>query len=151
MTLITRNCGDQKITLNEALHTYLPISDLSKAFIEGLTDCRFADKLADYKESIELRQQVYLTEPTDRVYYDQSAELRLTDSGSGSLLKIGKQGSGATVVWNAGADIASTMLDLGADNYRSYLCIEAANALQASVELEPGATHTLSQSLTCVN
>lgn len=148
MRLISRNVGEQAVELTEALHTYLPVSDLENASLHGLAGVRYADKLLDYEQALESREAVYLTNPTDRVYYDTSEQLDLTDTGTGATTEIAKQGSGTTVVWNAGEEIAAGMADLGAENYRGYICVEAANALEASINLEPGQSHTLMQRLT---
>lgn len=148
MRLITGNVGGHRIELTEALHTYLPVSDLENASLHGLAEVRYADKLRDYAQALEDRKAVYLTEPTDRVYYDSSEKLDLVDTGTGATTEITKQGSGTTVVWNAGEVIAAGMADLGAENYRGYICVEAANALETAVMLEPGQSHTLMQRLT---
>lgn len=147
MRLITENFGSDEVELTEALHTYLPVSDLKSAALYGLQGIRYSDKLLDYAESTETRTAVYLTEPTDRVYFDSSDKLELIDSESGKKTVISKTGSATTVVWNAGEQRAATIADLGAENYRGYICVEAANALQARIILAPGQRHTLSQSI----
>ena len=148
MRLISRNIGEQAIELTEALHTYLPVSDLENASLHGLEGMQYADKLLDNARALESREAVYLTEPTDRVYYDSSEKLDLIDTGIGATTEIAKHGSGTTVVWNAGETVAAGMADLGAENYRTYICVEAANALEACLLLEPGQSHTLMQRLT---
>lgn len=148
MRLISRNIGTQTVELTEALHTYLPVSDLENASLHGLKGLRYADKLLNYAESSEDREAVFLTEPTDRVYFDTREKLNLVDTQTGVTTEITKQGSGTTVVWNAGEAIAAGMADLGAENYRGYICVEAANALEERVILEPGQSHTLMQRLT---
>ena len=147
MRLISRNIGTQTVEITEALHTYLPVSDLENAFLHGLTGSSYADKLLNYAQSTEEREAVVLTEPTDRVYYDSSEKLNLVDTGIGVTTEITKQGSGTTVVWNAGEKTAASMEDLGAENYRGYICVEAANALVDRVILKPGQSHTLMQRL----
>lgn len=147
LTLSTKNLGDAPIKLSEALHTYLPISDLETASLHGLQQVSYADKLKNYALAVEDREAVYLTEPTDRVYFDTAKSLELVDSGWGRTTRISKSGSATTVVWNAGEQTAASMLDLGADNYRGYICVEAANALDASINLEAGSSHRLTQAL----
>lgn len=145
--LTSNNTGKTPLIISEALHSYLPISDLSTAFIDGLESTRYADKLLDYAESVETRHQLYLTEPTDRIYFDTSQELQLIDTQWQRRTKIEKRGSSATVVWNPGSKTASAMADLGEDHYRGFVCIESANALTASITLAPGETHCLEQRL----
>jgi len=147
LSLTTINLGDTDYSLTEALHTYLPVSDLENAALHGLQNTHYADKLQNFAQQRETRKAVYLKEPTDRVYFDTRESLTLIDAGWGRTTNIRKQGSGATVVWNAGEIIAAGMSDLGVENYRGYICVEAANALEAAVSLAPGKSHTLRQQL----
>jgi D-hexose-6-phosphate mutarotase len=143
LTLITDNKGSEAFPLSQALHTYFPVSDLSSARIEGLKGCHYADKLLDYAESVESREQVSLEEPTDRVYFDSSESLKLIDGDTTRTIQ--KQNSNTTVVWNPGFDTAGKMTDIGSENYRSFLCIEAANAMSDTRIVEPGESVVLVQ------
>jgi len=147
LNLTTTNLGGEAYSLTEALHTYLPVSDLRSASLQGLQGTRYADKLQNYAQATEAREAVFLTEPTDRVYFDTSDSLTLLDKDWNRRTIISKRGSGATVVWNAGETIAAGMQDLGAENYRHYICVEAANALETAVILKPGTSHTLNQTI----
>ena len=143
LSLITDNEGSEAFPLSQALHTYFPISDLSSARIEGLKGCRYADKLLDYAESVESRELVSLEEPTDRVYFDSSDSLTLIDGETTRIIQ--KQNSNTTVVWNPGFDTAGKMTDIGSENYRGFLCIEAANAMSDTRVVEPGESVVLVQ------
>jgi D-hexose-6-phosphate mutarotase len=143
LSLITENEGSEVFPLSQALHTYFPISDLSSARIEGLNGCRYADKLLDYAESVESRELVSLEEPSDRVYFDSSESLKLIDGKT--TRTIHKQNSNTTVVWNPGFNTAEKMTDIGSENYRNFLCIEAANAMSDVRLIEPGESFTLIQ------
>ncbi|NRP52096.1 MULTISPECIES: D-hexose-6-phosphate mutarotase [unclassified Marinobacterium] len=143
--LITTNLGNQPIEITQALHTYLPISDLDNARIAGLRGLEYADKLKDFARATEDRDSVDLKEPTDRVYFDDSNCLILNDKNQET--RIYKQNSGTTVVWNPGKETAKNMADIGAENYRGFLCIEAANAMEDKVRIEPGESFTLRQGI----
>ena len=143
--LITTNLGNQPIEITQALHTYLPISDLDNASIAGLKGVDYADKLKDFVRATEDRDSVDLKEPTDRVYFDDSNCLILNDKNQET--RIYKQNSGTTVVWNPGKETAKNMADIGAENYRGFLCIEAANAMEDKVRIEPGESFTLRQGI----
>lgn len=143
--LITTNLGNQPIEITQALHTYLPISDLDNASIAGLKGVDYADKLKDFARAMEDRDSVDLKEPTDRVYFDDSNCLILNDKNQET--RIYKQNSGTTVVWNPGKETANNMADIGAENYRGFLCIEAANAMEDKVRIEPGESFTLRQGI----
>jgi glucose-6-phosphate 1-epimerase len=143
--LITTNLGNQPIEITQALHTYLPISDLDNASIAGLKGVDYADKLKDFVRATEDRDSVDLKEPTDRVYFDDSNCLVLNDKNQET--RIYKQNSGTTVVWNPGKETANNMADIGAEHYRGFLCIEAANAMEDKVRIEPGESFTLRQGI----
>ena len=143
--LITTNLGNQPIEITQALHTYLPITDLDNATIAGLEGIEYADKLKEFARSTEDRPLVDLKEPTDRVYFDDSNCLILSDKNRET--RIYKQNSDTTVVWNPGKETANTMADIGAENYRGFLCIEAANAMEDKIRIEPGKSFTLRQGI----
>jgi len=143
--LITTNLGNQPIEITQALHTYLPISDLDNASISGLEGVEYADKLLGFARSIEDRSLVILKEPTDRVYFDDSNCLILKDENRET--RIYKQNSDTTVVWNPGRETASNMADIGEENYRGFLCIEAANAMEDKITIKPGESFTLRQGI----
>lgn len=143
--LITINSGPEAIEISEALHSYLAVSDIDQASIHGLSGCVYADKLKQHQQAREQREAVTVTEPTDRIYIDDSAALQLVDGEY--RLEIGKAGSANTVIWNPGAARAAQMADIGTEHYRGFVCIEAANAPSHRIHLAPGEQHSLSQIL----
>lgn len=143
--LITTNLGSQPIEITQALHTYLPISDLDRATIDGLEGVEYADKLNGFDRATEIRQKVDLKAPTDRVYFDDSNCLILRDDNRET--HIYKQNSATTVVWNPGRETAANMSDIGEENYRGFLCIEAANAMDDKICIKPGESYTLRQGI----
>lgn len=147
LTLTTHNHSDQTLCITEALHTYLPVSDLDAAYLSGLKDCIYADKLADYAEQVDTSEQRYLNKPTDRVYFDDQDYLELIDTRAKLKTHIAKTGSKTTVIWNPGAEQARQMSDLGEAHYRQFICVEAANALNQVVSIPPHQTNSLSQRL----
>lgn len=146
--LITTNLGNLPIEITQALHTYLPISDLDNARILGLEGVEYADKLKGFARAVEDRALVDLREPTDRVYFDDSNCLTLEDENQETW--IYKQNSGTTVVWNPGRETATKMTDIGAEYYRCFLCIEAANAMEDKVSVKSGESFTLRQGIHCI-
>lgn len=147
LTLTTQNQSNQTLGITEALHTYLPVSDLDMAYLSGLQGCIYADKLANYEEQVDTSEQRYLNKPTDRVYFDDQDYLELIDTRAKQITRISKTGSKTTVIWNPGAVQARQMGDLGEAHYRGFICVEAANALDKIVSIAPNQTHSLSQRL----
>lgn len=145
VTLQTTNHDTRPISITQALHTYLPVSDLEHANIKGLEGTDYADKLKQFEQAQERRVHVNVSEPTDRVYFDSSPELTLVDQNLTTI--VGKQNSNTTIIWNPGRDTADTMADISADHYRGFICIEAANALSDEVRVEPNTSYELVQTL----
>ena len=56
---------------------------------------------------------------------------------------IKKQASLSTVVWNPWQEVAEKMGDLGEDGYLKMLCVESANAMEDTVDIEAGGSHSL--------
>ncbi len=85
-----------------------------------------------------------ITAETDRVYRS-TAEVEVVDPVLGRRIRLSKEGSAQTVVWNPWVDKARAMPDFGDDEWPQMLCVEAVNALDQAVELAPGQSHTVRQ------
>lgn len=147
VSLITRNTGSESQTLSQALHSYLPVSDIDKAVVKGLENCTYFDQLTDQQEQQD--GPVYFREETDRIYFNYSGEVRLSDAGDDVLL-VSREGSESLVVWNPWVEKSLRLGHFPSDGYRHMVCLEAANAGADARLLEPGETHRLSTRLTRV-
>ncbi|NJL73335.1 MAG: hypothetical protein HC888_18270 [Candidatus Competibacteraceae bacterium] len=58
-------------------------------------------------------------------------------------IKIEKEKSLTTVVWNPGETLGSKMADMEAGGFRKFICVESANALENAVVLDAGESHSL--------
>ncbi len=132
----------EPITYEEALHTYLAVGDVRQARVAGLDGARYLDKVAG--TWLTQDGDVTITGETDRVYLS-TGEVTLEDPATGRTLVISKEGSANTVVWNPWVDKSAAMPDFGDDEWPGMICIEAANALEAAITLEPGNSHTMVQ------
>ncbi|WP_419811156.1 D-hexose-6-phosphate mutarotase [Bacterioplanoides sp.] len=145
VSLITTNSAPQPLTLSQALHTYLPTSDISNTKVYGLEDCRYADALISdhqgWKQSIQ-RGPVAFTAETDRVYQQKNNNrLRLQTPEGTTYLTA--QGSQSCIVWNPWIEKAKRLGQFGHQDYRNMVCIETANALEDVVTVAPGQQHCL--------
>lgn len=89
-------------------------------------------------------RDVTISGETDRVYLSTD-EVTLQDPELGRSLRISKEGSANTVVWNPWVDKSAAMSDFGDDEWTGMLCIEAANALEDAITVQPAEVHTLVQ------
>jgi glucose-6-phosphate 1-epimerase len=135
LTLAVENTGDSAFDFTTALHTYLRVDALEDATVTGLQGCDYEDSAAGGVLRREGNYEVRFDGEVDRIYNDVVAPLTLAD-GTGEL-SIEQEGFTDAVVWNPGAALAAAIGDLIPDDYRRFVCIEAATVLQPQV-LVPG-------------
>ncbi|WLD57731.1 D-hexose-6-phosphate mutarotase [Salinispirillum sp. LH 10-3-1] len=145
INLTTRNIGSEPQLLSQALHTYLPVSDLASAEIHGLTSVRYLDKLTGEDRAGET-QALTINGEVDRVYYQYAGPVKLRCNGMKDRV-ITRNGCSALVVWNPGADKGATLSQFPTDGHQHMLCIEAANAGPDKRLLAPWESHTLSTTI----
>ncbi len=151
VSLRAENTGDQPFTIEEALHTYLAVSDVRTISIDGLDGAGYLDKVAgdtgfDNTQSGSLT----LTGSTDRVYLHGSDEVNLDDPGYDRRLIVSSSGAGNVVVWNPWSTGAAGIADIGAGEWQQFVCIEAANAYADAITLLPGEHWTIGQRIELV-
>ncbi|MDE2407845.1 MAG: D-hexose-6-phosphate mutarotase [Xanthomonadaceae bacterium] len=131
------NTGTTAFAFTAALHTYLRVDAIASVAIEGLQGCDYEDSAAGGTLHRQHDYEVTFGNETDRIYDDVVAPLALLDGVH--RLAIEQDGFGDVVVWNPGAHLGARIADLAADDWRRFVCIEAAQVLQAVV-LRPGET-----------
>ncbi len=139
IALTTTNLNDSPLAFTQALHTYLPTSDIELTGIEGLDGSDYVDTLDDWS----YRQQkgvITFHGETDRIYESGSPLVVATPGGRRSLVAIG---SDSTVVWNPGPRKAKALSDFPDTGWKDMLCVETANALSDYRVLNEGQSHTL--------
>lgn len=140
--LVTTNTGKDTFELGEALHTYFQISDVANMTIRGLENCEYLDKVKDFAR-FNQQNGIVVESEVDRVYVNTPADCVIEDKGLKRAIRISKQGSKSTVVWNPWTEKAEKMGDFGPALHRDMVCVESGNALENVVTLAPGQTHRL--------
>ncbi|GAB5605064.1 D-hexose-6-phosphate mutarotase [Sideroxyarcus sp. TK5] len=140
--LVTTNTGDAPFELGEALHTYFQISDVDNMTITGLEGCEYLDKVQDFARCTQ-QGGIKIESEVDRVYVNTEADCVIEDKGLKRAIRITKQGSRSTVVWNPWKEKAEKMGDFGPALHRDMVCVESGNALENVITLQPGETHRL--------
>lgn len=142
VALTVTNTDDVPFAYEEAVHTYLNVGDVRHVRVTGLAGAKYLDKVAGgWATQV---GDVEITAETDRVYLSTD-DVLVDDPTHGRKLVIGKTGSTNTVVWNPWVAKSAAMPDFGDDEWPGMLCIEAANALEDAVTLQPGESHTMTQ------
>ena len=138
------NPGTADFTYEEALHTYLAVSDVANVSLDGLDGHAYLDKVATVPGTREVQAgPVRLAGETDRVY-DHEGTVVVADPAWSRSIEVAKDGSANTVVWNPGATAGGGLADVR-QNWPGFVCVEAANAGGAAIRLAPGETHILTQ------
>ncbi|MHB0991132.1 MAG: D-hexose-6-phosphate mutarotase [Burkholderiales bacterium] len=142
MELITHNTGGETLRITDALHTYFRIGDIGDTEVLGLDQTVYQDKVSGQNSQVQTGPVVFAGE-TDRIYLDTQADCVIKDERLGRRIRIAKQGSDTTVVWNPWTEKEKTFPDMSAGEYRDMLCVETCNAANDVIVLQPGEKHSL--------
>jgi glucose-6-phosphate 1-epimerase len=146
--LAVHNRSEHPFTFEEALHNYLAVSDVRNVSITGLESSEFIDKTDSMNRKTSPPHPLRLESETDRVYVNTTAWCRIYDSDWERRITLRKSNSSTTVVWNPWIETARKMTDLAAEEWKSMLCIETANAADNAITLNPGDEHRMALSIT---
>lgn len=139
LALTTTNADRTPMAYTQALHTYLPTSDITKTRVQGLEDAQYIDTLEDWATYTQ-KGPVLFTGETDRIY-ESGDDLTITTPQS--RRRLTSSDSDSTVVWNPGPDKARQLSDFPDDAWRTMLCVETANAANDYQVLNEGQSKTL--------
>lgn len=147
MALTVCNVGNVPFAYEAALHTYLHVGDVDCAKVLGLEGARYVDTtLDDDPIVVQGNEAVAFSGLVDRIYYSTDT-LRLRDDALGRAIVIAKQGAPQTVVWNPGERNGNAMGDLSKGEWRRFVCVEAVANRDGAITVDPGESHTLSQTI----
>jgi glucose-6-phosphate 1-epimerase len=142
MSLTVHNRSDHAWEFCAALHTYLGVSDIANIEIAGLQDSRYLDQVAGGTPSIQDAKALRIDAEVDRIYPAVKMPVAIIDRDR--TVTIRNHGLRDVVVWNPGKEKAAQIGDMAAQDYRSFVCIEAA-AIDKPVRLGAGETWSGSQ------
>jgi len=140
--LVATNTGTTALTLEEALHTYFAIGDVSAVRVSGLDGVRYLDKVDGGREHLQ-DGDIAITAETDRVYLDTTGAIEIHDPAMRRRIHIAKSQSRATVVWNPWIEKARALADLRDDDWTRMVCVETCNVQPAAIELPPAQQHAM--------
>lgn len=144
LDLTTTNTGDAPFSYTDALHTYLRMSDVRQAEVNGLDGAAFVHSTRGYR-GVQTGPFLFGDE-VNNIFVPNRSAVGVLDPAARRKVDVTKTGSLATVVWNPGETVGSTVKDIGG-HWKDFVCVEAANCADAQIVLLPGSAHTTSQSL----
>ncbi|SBS26552.1 Putative glucose-6-phosphate 1-epimerase [Marinomonas spartinae] len=141
------NLSDKSMAVTEALHTYFHVGDNRQVQVQGLDGVSFIDKLDNGARK---KQSGVITpfECLDSVYIDSPDECVIEDVSFARKITLRTEGSQSTVLWNPGPELAKKRADMEDEDYRHFVCVETANALNNGYEIASGEMHQLRLSVT---
>lgn len=142
LELTTRNTGNQPFSITQALHSYFSVGDINLTTLYGLDGKQYIDK-TDHGVVKTQHGDVTVRSEMDRVYCDVPALLKIADNSRQRQIQITTSGNTTAVVWNPWSEISSASADLTDDDYRHFLCVEAANAMVDVPEIPAGSEFSL--------
>ena len=147
MALDIGNQDDQPLRCEEALHTYLAISDIRNVSVQGLEGTNYIDKTDNFVRKVRPQEPIAIAKETDQVHLDTDATCTVSDPTWNRKIIVSKTGSQSTVVWNPWIAKTAGMADMAPDEWERMICVETANAADNTLVIEPGGTHRLTTTI----
>jgi glucose-6-phosphate 1-epimerase len=146
LELIATNTGTTPFTIEEALHTYHAVGDVKQVRVAGLDGTKFLDNMDGNAEKMQAGD-VVISQATDNAYLDTRQALELIDPVLKRSVRIEKEHSLTTIVWNPWDKAAHALADLGDEEWKGFACVEASNILGAAVPLAAGEEHAMTATI----
>lgn len=145
--VVVNKSKDDVFTFENCLHTYFEVSDVGAVSISGLKGASYLDKTADFAQKTESEDAIRISSELDRIYLNTTAPVEILDRKLGRTIRVEKNGSISTVVWNPWVGKAQQMPDFGNEEYERMVCVESGNVASNSIKLPPGEISKLSVTL----
>jgi D-hexose-6-phosphate mutarotase len=141
--LIVVNKSAHKMVFENCLHTYFTVGDITAVSVAGLTGVDYLDSLEGRQRKIETPDAVRFTGEVDRIYVNTPHAVEIRDSALKRVIRVEKEHSLSTVVWNPWITKAKALPDFGDDEYLRMVCVESGNVAVNELALLPGETSRL--------
>lgn len=142
LELVVTNTGTTSLRFEEALHAYHRVGNIADVRLRGLDTVHYLDKTDSNRKKIQHGEIVIVSE-TDRVYLNTRDTIELEDPVLYRRIRVTKENSLTTVVWNPWVQKAHSLADLADDEWTQMICIESSNVSDFAVDLAPGQQHKM--------
>ena len=150
IALTMTNRDTEEVEITAALHSYFQLGEAELVHITGLDDTFYIDTLQ--QEHTTLQQgQIKIDREINRIYLETGSSCTIYDPVLARQIVVKKEGSRSTVVWNPWQERSRAFQDLGGEEYKRFVCIEAGNVRQDRILLAPAASHTLATEFTVIH
>ncbi|KAM2527427.1 hypothetical protein TB1_024683 [Malus domestica] len=131
------NTDGRSFTFTFAYHTYLAVTDISEVRVEGLETRDYLDNLKNRERFTEQGDAITFESEVDKVYLSTPTKIAILDHERKRTFVLRKDGLPDAVVWNPWDKKAKAITDLGDDEYKHMLCVQAA-CVEKPITLKPG-------------
>ena len=140
----TNGAGGETQIIENCLHTYFQVGDISAIALTGLQGAVFDDFAfgANGARRGGDPAPLRIAQETNRVYPDNTATVEIRDEKLKRIIRVEKYHSKSTVVWNPWTT-QKMPDDWGQDEHRQMVCVESGNVKQNKIPLAPGKTAAL--------
>jgi D-hexose-6-phosphate mutarotase len=148
--LVVTNFSANEFTFENCLHTYFTVGDINQVSVVGLQGVEYLDSLEGRIRKQEMSDAIRFTGEVDRLYINTSHAVEILDASLRRKIRVEKEGSASTVVWNPWITKAKAMADFGDEEYQRMVCVESANAGVNEIKLAVGQAARLKINLSSV-
>jgi glucose-6-phosphate 1-epimerase len=152
MELVTTNTSaDKTLEIEDCLHTYFNVGDISAVSITGLQGASYLDNAAggNGERKADNEAVLKIVKETNRLYLNTSGPVEVRDEKLRRLIRVEKSGSQSTVIWNPWST-QKMPEDFAPANHKNMVCVEAGNVKENKISLAPGKTTRLQATLSSV-
>ena len=145
--LVVLNKSAREFVFENCLHTYFTVGDIGAVSITGLKGVDYLDQTKAFARQIESNDAIRIASEVDRAYLGTPRTVEIQDASLRRTIRIEKQGSASTVVWNPWIAKSKAMPDFGDEEYQQMICVETGNVDSDRLTLKPGAVSRLNMKL----
>jgi D-hexose-6-phosphate mutarotase len=141
--LIITNKSERPLEFEDCLHTYFATGDIAGVTVSGLTGLEYLDAVANFAVGHDTAPAIRVDQEVDRVYLNSPHATEIYDEHWRRVIRIEKENSRSTVVWNPWIAKSKRMQDYGDEEYLQMICVESGNVRTDRISLQPGTQHNL--------
>lgn len=143
LTLTTHNLSQNTFKFSQALHTYLPVTNIKDCMILGAQSQSYIDALDNWKEKKQIGA-INIQQEVDRLYFGRAEYSVISPSRHIHV----SSNSESSVIWNPWIEKSRRLSQYPDDGYQTMVCIESANIMSDHVSLDPMAKQSLKVKIT---
>jgi glucose-6-phosphate 1-epimerase len=141
--LVVMNKSAREFTFENCLHTYFAVGDIGAMSIKGLKGVDYLDSLEARTRKTEANDVIRIASEVDRTYLNTTHRVEIHDASLRRTIRVEKENSNSTVVWNPWIEKSKAMQDFGDEEYQQMVCVESGNVALNKIKLASGQTSRL--------